>query len=340
MSNPTSNRRIEKILRQSPENTGLLFSSAFFIRTWQGLEDAEERREALQGMKEIKNKGKHSMNPIRQNCDRFLEVFAQFSKSEQEKLYSLVHNLVADGLSLEEQHVFDTLFGPGNEIEEDSIGLMESINFRYLMLALPLFASLFVFPISRVLDFQRNMAYVRDCLTLSTNVDPWEVMIFNSMGIWPLTSVSFFKRDSYSIPFILLSMGLGMFSFSFYLVFVLRLNEESRLCMSDHGFERRPLFISLQLSMAISLLMYGVWYGNMDKFSHAISTNPVTFITLCDFAAFSIASIDWTRFDAQRHGLSKGWAVISMIPLSGAILYLNLSAIFIPPTARDSRKKD
>lgn len=315
---------------------GLLFKSVFFIKTWQGLEDEEEHRQAILGMKQILDAGVgHSLDPIRHNSDRVLQVFSQFPYPEKRLLYSLVFSLQVENTELKETHVFDALFGQEEEDASDTAVQTLNADFRYLALGVWLGGSLMVHPPSRTLDWSSNGTYLAKCFWFDSSLDGFEVALFASLGVYLLVATSFLIRDPYSLPFLMLSMLFGMYSLQIYLIFFFREG-----CVTGNaGLERQSPFVLAQLMLSLFVVWYGFQHGTGVGFLTALKNNPIVLIISCQFVAFWLAGYDWVRMDLRKRQLQNNtWLLMACVPLLGPTCYLSLTSLLDAPILKGNKR--
>ncbi|MEO0602662.1 MAG: hypothetical protein AAF211_14565 [Myxococcota bacterium] len=143
--------------------------------------------------------------------------------------------------------------------------------------------------------------------------EPWVVVIFNLLGVWPLTMAALLapslrRRPVPLWPFVAGSMFLGAFA----LVPGLALGGESPPMAPWQRALRSPWFRGGLAAVALALLAWAVGAGDPSAYAQAFATDQFVHVMSLDFGLLYVTSV----LVARSQGGSWGW---SLVPLFGAL---------------------
>lgn len=153
--------------------------------------------------------------------------------------------------------------------------------------------------------------------------EPWVVVEFQMMGLWPLWWASLEadrlrSRPVPAWPFLVGSMALGAFVWLPWLAFAPR-----RALPEAGGPERTvaaPALASISGAAALGLVLWGLWAGDLATFDAVRARDPFVWTMTFDFAALWLVTIPAAAEDARRRG-GGPWAV-TLVPVLGTVAWL------------------
>ena len=160
-------------------------------------------------------------------------------------------------------------------------------------------------------------------------INPLVFSTFNLLGVWPMVYAVLVLEEAkiqpFPVwPFILLSFFMGGFIYLVYFGFrksdtVLR--PQTKL---QKRIETRKNMVLLSL-VGVSLVLYGLIYGDWSEFTNSFQTNGLVHIMSIDFVLISclfplLMKDDMIRKDNYT---MLEWGVYSLFSIIGALFYLN-----------------
>ncbi|MEA5462443.1 DUF2834 domain-containing protein [Leptothoe sp. PORK10 BA2] len=180
-------------------------------------------------------------------------------------------------------------------------------------------------------------------LQLSTGqwaeLNPWVVVLFNLMGLWPVIYASLALDDGRdqavpAWPFVVGSFGLGAFALLPYLALrksTATLPREPVDSLLLRVMHRRWVGVGVAI-LTLLLLAYGftqgqgqiqgqgVWQDFLDQFS----TSQFIHVMSLDFCLLTLLTPSLLWDDMARRQASPLWRGVSLLPLLGPAIYLAL----------------
>lgn len=143
--------------------------------------------------------------------------------------------------------------------------------------------------------------------------EPWVVVVFNLLGVWPLTMAALLAPDLRRRPLPLWPFVAGsMFLGAFVLVPGLSLGGERGPVASWQRGLRSPWFRGALAAMALALLSWAVAAGDPAAFAQAFATEQFVHVMTLDFGLLYVTSVVVARAQGGR------WAW-SLVPIFGAL---------------------
>lgn len=142
--------------------------------------------------------------------------------------------------------------------------------------------------------------------------EPWVVVVFNLLGVWPfamaaLLAPSLARRPVPLWPFVLGSMFAGAFA----LIPGLALGGESRPW--GERWLRHPVFRGLLAVVTIGMVGWAAVAGDPSAYARSFATDQFVHVMSLDFGLLWITSI----VVARSQGGAWGW---SIVPVVGALI--------------------
>lgn len=163
----------------------------------------------------------------------------------------------------------------------------------------------------------------------SSQAEPWAIVLFALLLLWPMMMAAILLIDSRgqripAWPFIVPAFVVGNFVLLLYLV-VRRSNPRFQGGAGRflQGLDSRP-FGSLLLLIALSLLVYGFQYGDIQQFIDLLKVSNPLNIMAVDFVLYLLGFACVLRDDMARRGFHNPvlfWFYV-LVPVIGAGIYL------------------
>jgi hypothetical protein len=178
------------------------------------------------------------------------------------------------------------------------------------------------------ITFQDTVHYIKNALTFNSSLNPFEVSIFNLMGVLPLVAISFFWSETTTQ-----TQKLGLLASFFFGCFVLipvviSIFSQPWVPTSDpvgwsRPVERSPIFTGSLTVLAMGLLAYAIMYGSANAQLYQMNTNPFVRVMTADFVCFVLSSGFWIAHDTSSNP-ALGW--LGLIPVVGPSSYLYMKS--------------
>jgi hypothetical protein len=156
--------------------------------------------------------------------------------------------------------------------------------------------------------------------------DPLPVAMFNLLGVWPLIYAAVLLRDPPqrvpAWPFVLASLGVGAFALLPYLA----LRRWGAPARPRPGWLRaavtgRP-FAALLAVAATGLVAWGLARGEPAALADLATRSPLTWTMTADLVVLTVTFWAVLADDARRHDGPRWAALIGVIPILGAPVWL------------------
>ncbi|WP_394218287.1 hypothetical protein [Halobacillus trueperi] len=171
-----------------------------------------------------------------------------------------------------------------------------------------------------------DLGYLDQLLTMD-EPDPFLMMVFSFLGIYPLVFVALLTGEDRSRlplwPFLLGMFMLGAFALMPYF-FLSKAREVKGGRMPDwlvRVFHTRFVSFVLMAGTAV-LLWYGVVYGDGPAYWRAFQTSNFVHVMTIDFIVLTVLSIFVIYWKERRIGRANQRHWIGAIPIFGALFYL------------------
>lgn len=166
-------------------------------------------------------------------------------------------------------------------------------------------------------------------------LNPWVVVLFNLMGLWPLVYASLALSDGHeqsipAWPFVVGAFGFGAFALMPYVAL------RKPTCHLPHRLPDTALLKRLNhrwlgwavMVATLTLIVYGVAQGHLSEtwqdFCYQFSTSQFIHVMSLDFCMLTLLTPSLLWDDIARRKAAPGWRAVSLLPLVGPALYLAL----------------
>lgn len=161
------------------------------------------------------------------------------------------------------------------------------------------------------------------------SVNPLVFTIFNLLGVWPMVYAVLVIEEAEAQPFqvwpfILLSFFMGGFIYLIYFSIRTPVYEAGAKTGLQKRVENRRNMVILLL-VGLSLVLYGLIYGDWGMFMKSFWNNGLVHIMSIDFLLISLLFPLLMKDDMIRrndYSLSE-LSIFSILSVMGALLYLN-----------------
>ena len=167
------------------------------------------------------------------------------------------------------------------------------------------------------------------------DLNPWIVVLFNRMGLWPVVYASLALSDGQdqtvpAWPFVVGAFGLGAFALLPYLALrkpVSHLPHRTADTALLRVVTHRLLGVGVAIATLL-LLSYGFTQGlgreTWQDFLTQFSTSQFIHVMSLDFCALTLLTPSLLWDDLVRRQGSPLWRAVSLLPLLGPAIYLAL----------------
>ncbi|WP_237417400.1 hypothetical protein [Halobacillus litoralis] len=168
--------------------------------------------------------------------------------------------------------------------------------------------------------------YLQQLMTMD-DPDPFLLMIFSFLGIYPLVFVSLLIGEDRSRlplwPFLLGMFMLGAFALMpyFFLSNARNMREGRVPGWLVKVFHTR-FFIFILIIVTVVLLWYGIVYGDFISYSQAFQISNFVHVMTIDFIVLTGLSIFVIYWKEHRRGRANQRHWMGIIPIFGALFYL------------------
>jgi hypothetical protein len=159
-------------------------------------------------------------------------------------------------------------------------------------------------------------------------ISPWKVVLFNLLGIWPMTMAIFLWPERQKLPywpFGGLSFVLGMYALLPYFIF--RGSPSLRKEDAVARWLQKKSTSAVLLLVSLGLFFYGLAFGDVALFWQELQSEHFVFAMSLDAFLFHVFALLLMRQDAARLDWRPRGQLLSfcyLVPLFGVLLYLLL----------------
>ncbi|MGR9048690.1 hypothetical protein ACQ4XT_08680 [Halobacillus faecis] len=173
-----------------------------------------------------------------------------------------------------------------------------------------------------------NLGYLDQLLTMD-EPDPFLLMVFSFLGIYPLVFVALLIGEDHGRlplwPFLLGMFMLGAFALMPYF-FLSKAREIKRGRIPDWFVKifHTRFFIFVLMAVTAVLLWHGLGNGDDQAYWRAFQTSNFVHVMTIDFMVLTLLSIFVIYWKERRDGRATHRHWMGAIPIFGALVYLLL----------------